>query len=326
MNKNLVISTKTILITIGLVALSILLYQIRDVLLQLLVALIISLAIEPVVKYLVRSKFPRWAAVSLVFAITVFVLVLFFTLVLPLVVEQTRKLLVNIPDFVQKIFGDEAVRTSLNASLSQFAIGSGSVFLVTYNVFSNVLGLITVFIFTLYLSLDLPNVKKRFLNLFADDLVDYVEEAIHDVEINLSHWIKGQLILMLAVGSVSYLGLIAVRMPYALSLALMAGILEVVPVLGPIISTVVASIVAFAISPVLGIIVVALFVGIQQLENSFLVPKVMQKVTGFNPLVTMAALLIGGKLFGVVGAIISIPVALMVIVIAHKLITLDLES
>ena len=99
-----------------------------------------------------------------------------------------------------------------------------------------------------------------------------------------------------------------------------------VPGLGPIIATVIASIVGFAISPVVGLIVLTLFTGIQQLENNFLVPKVMQKVTGFNPLVTMIALLIGGKLFGIVGAIISIPVALIVVVTFHRLINLDLGS
>ncbi len=326
MNKNLVISTKTIFVTLGLVVLAILLYQIRDVILMLLVALILALSIEPVVRYMVKNKFPRWMAVTLVFAATVFLVILFFTIALPIVIEQTRKLVISIPDFVNSIVKTPELRTSLNNSISQFTIASGGLFTFTYSFFANILSIMTVFIFTLYLSIDLPNVKKRFIGLFTDDLRDYVDETWNSVEVNLSHWIKGQLFLMLVVGLAGYIGLILIGVPYAAPLAIISGLLEVVPVLGPIIATLIAGLVGFAINPVVGLIVTAMFIGIQQLENNFLVPKVMQKVTGFNPLVTMIALLIGGKLFGIVGAIISIPVALIVVVTFHRLINLDLES
>ncbi|MBI4091315.1 AI-2E family transporter [candidate division WWE3 bacterium] len=322
MNKNIVISTKTILIFIGIVALGALLFQIRDIILQLLVALILALSIEPGVTYMVKQKIPRWVAVGTVFTMMVSTIVLFFTLAVPVIISQTRILLLNLPSFIDSLIKTPELKTSLDSSLTRLA---GDLVAVTFSIFSNALAVATLFIFTLYLSLDLPNVKRRFLGLFSEDIRDYVEETWYDIETNLSRWIKGQLLLMLAVGLVSYLGLLFIRLPYALPLALIAGILEVVPVLGPIIATFIASVVGFSISPVTGILVVALFTGIQQLENNLLVPRIMQKIIGFNPLVTMLALLIGAKLFGVVGAIISIPVALMLIVIFHSLINLDLE-
>ncbi len=326
MNKNLIISTRTILTTLGIIAIGALLFQIRDIILQLLIALILTLSIEPGVKYMVRRKVPRWVAVSLVFGLTVFLIGVFLTIALPVVVDQTRKLVISLPDLVNTVVKSQELRSSLNTAVSQFTIASGGVFTVTINIFSNIINILTLFVFTLYLSMDLPNVKKRFLNLFAEDLKDYVEDTWNAIEVNLSHWIKGQLFLMLVVGLAGYVGLLLLGVPYAVPLGIISGLLEVVPVLGPIISTIVAGIVGFSISPLTGVFVLLLFIGIQQLENNLLVPRVMQQIVGFNPLVTMVALLIGGKLFGVVGAIVSIPIALIAVVIFHRLITLDLES
>ena len=326
MNKNIAISTKTILTVFGILVIGYLLYQIFDIILQLLVALIFSLAIEPGVKYLTKKKYPRWLSVTCLFGLVVLLIAGFFTIALPLVISQARNLIVSLPAFLDSFVTSPELKAALNTSVSQLTVASGGVFTVTVEIFSNFLSILSVFIFALYLSLDLPNLKDRFLALFPANFKEYVEDTFKKIENNLSRWALGQMLLMVVVGAVSYLGLLVMGVPYAVPLAIIAGMLEVVPVLGPIIATVVAAIVGFSISPLMGSLIVALFIAIQQLENNILVPRVMQKVIGFNPLITMVALLVGGKLFGIVGAVISIPVSLMGVIIFHRIITFDSET
>jgi predicted PurR-regulated permease PerM len=104
-------------------------------------------------------------------------------------------------------------------------------------------------------------------------------------------------------------GLFILNVPYALPLAVVAGILELVPIIGPIISSIPAIIVALVSSPILGVGVAAYFLIIQQVENSILVPKVMEKAVGLSPILVILVLLIGGSLMGIVGALLAVPVA-----------------
>ncbi len=325
MNKNLTISTKTILITLGVIGIAIALYQVLDIITQLVIALIFALSIEPAVSYM-SKRIPRALAVGLVYSLCVLLVVVFFTFALPLLVDQLKKLVMTLPTLINSLGFMPDVKTLITSSLSQITTASGSVFSVTYSLFSNALNVLAVFIFSLYLSFDFPKVKAKFFALFSQELVPVVKQSVVETEQSLSRWILGQLFLMLVIGLMSYIGLAAFGVPYALPLAIISGFLEVVPVLGPIIATVVASVVGFAISPNMGILVVALFFGIQQLENNLLVPKVMQSVAGFNPLITMVALLVGAKLMGVVGALVAIPIALVCVIIFKNLVAVDLEG
>ncbi len=130
-----------------------------------------------------------------------------------------------------------------------------------------------------------------------------------DIEQTLGAYVRGQAILMLAVGIASFIGLLLLGVPYALPLAVVAGLTEAIPVVGPIIGAVPAVLIAFSVSPITGLLVVALYLVIQQLESNVLVPKVMESNVGVNSLVVVVALVAGGTLNGVVGAILAIPIA-----------------
>ena len=123
------------------------------------------------------------------------------------------------------------------------------------------------------------------------------------------------MILVLIIGVMTYVGLSLLRVNYALPLAVIAGILEIIPMIGPLISAVPAVLVGFAASPILGLGVVALFVLVQQFENTIVVPRVMKKAIGLDPILTMLTILVGGRLFGVMGALLSVPVTLVVIIV-----------
>lgn len=323
MNKDLIISTKTILFTAGLVVSAFLLYQIFDVVLKLTIAFILALALEQGIKRLTVKGVPRAIAVGFFFSLLVSIIISFFTLVLPSMFEQVKHFALTLPSLVNSVIQIPEVRTSVNSALSQITT---SVFSVTINIFSNAFTVFTVFIFTLYLSFDMPNVKRRFLDLFAPDMKDFVKGTWELIELNLGHWLKGQFFLMCAVGLASYIGLTLIKMPYALPLAIISGSLEIVPVIGPLLTAVVGVIVGFSISPVMGGLVLLVFLIVQQLENNLLVPRVMHQVTGFNPIVIMVALLIGSKLLGVGGMLISLPLTLILSVAFHRFISYDFEN
>jgi predicted PurR-regulated permease PerM len=113
---------------------------------------------------------------------------------------------------------------------------------------------------------------------------------------------------MLLVGLITYVGLRLLGIPYALPLAILAGLLEIIPYFGPIIAAIPAVIIGFSISPLIGIATTALAFLIQQLENYLIVPKIMEKSVGVSPVIILLALMIGFKIAGAMGALISIPV------------------
>ncbi|MBI2420934.1 MAG: AI-2E family transporter, partial [Candidatus Levybacteria bacterium] len=130
-------------------------------------------------------------------------------------------------------------------------------------------------------------------------------------------WLRGQVFLSFVIGFITWISLTVVGIEYALPLALLAGMLEVIPTLGPIIAAVPAVIVAFAVSPATAALVTVVYVIIQLAENNILVPKIMQKAVGLNPVAIIVAILIGGKVLGILGALLSIPF-LSVLIIVYK--------
>ena len=131
------------------------------------------------------------------------------------------------------------------------------------------------------------------------------------IERRLGSWFIGQITLGVSIGIATYIGLNLLGIEFALSLAIIAGLLEIVPIIGPIISAVPAVLIALTTSPVLAVIVIALFFIIQQLENNILVPMVMRKALGLPPLVTIIALMIGGRLAGVSGMVLAVPIVVI---------------
>jgi predicted PurR-regulated permease PerM len=137
-------------------------------------------------------------------------------------------------------------------------------------------------------------------------------EIVFHIETKLGNWIRAELLLMTAIGTMTYIGLVLLGIDTALPLALLAGMLEIIPSIGPIISAVPAVIIALVIHPLLGLSTIALYFLIQFLENNLLVPQIMQKTTGVNPLISLLGLMVGFRLGGTVGAVLAIPTILVI--------------
>jgi predicted PurR-regulated permease PerM len=186
-----------------------------------------------------------------------------------------------------------------------------SVVKVTLSIFSNIFAIVTVLAFAFYFLIERQHANDILKSVVGEGAADEVLRVLRAIELRLGFWVRGELMLMTFVGVLSFIGLTLLHVDFALPLAILAGLLELIPMIGPTVSAVPAILVALSSSPFLALSVIALYVVVQQVENNILVPIIMKKSVGFAPIITILALMIGGRLAGIAGAVLSIPVALV---------------
>ena len=322
MEKQYVISIKTILTTFAILLAAYVVYRLGPVFAIILISTLIVLALEPLVKYFM--KFTVWnrpvsrsLAVIQTYAIFIIAIVAVFTIGLPPVISQAQRLLMNLTSLLSGLnVPTDSVRiTDVIPQLSQF---TGNVFKTLTSGFMTLTSVFTILMLSIYMSLDWENLKHKLLSVFKEPLKEEMTNVVDEVETNVGHWVKGQLVLMFVIGTVTFVGLSVLRVDYPLALGLIAGLLEIVPILGPVIAAVLSAIIAFSADPIKGLAVLGLFAIIQQLENNILVPKIMQRVSGFSPLVILIALITGSNFFGVVGAIVAVPITMILAIVVKS--------
>lgn len=308
------ISQRTIIFTVFFLIGLFFMFQIRYLVLFLFVALIFMSALSPLVERLEKYRIPRGlSTIVLYILIWAFISFSVASLVPPLV-EQSARFLTRLPQDVERLTQG---RFDLSLLQPQLAAVPQNLFKIIVGAFNNVVSLFTLMVIVYYLILERKNLHRYLLFLFGNnDREARAEAFINKLEKKLGGWVRGQLLLMLFVGLLSYVGLVFLGVEFAIPLAFLAGILEIIPSIGPTLSAVPAILVALGSSPVLALAVAALYFVIQQVENNFLVPKVMSKAVGLSPLVVIIALLVGLKLAGIAGAILAIPMVLLLEIIA----------
>ena len=311
------VSHKTVIfITIFILALWIV-YLIRDLIIILFVAVIFVSALSPLVNFFVRLRLPKVLSIALTYIIIIAIVTGLIIGMLPPLIEQSSKLIVSSPPLVASFFNitniDKTVFSSELTSLSK------NLFSITLSLFDNLLAVIFLLVITFYMLLEKDNLESRISSLFKNK-EERVRRSIVKIEEKLGAWLQGQLILSLLVGILSFIGLTILNIPYALPLALIAAVMEVIPVIGPIISALPAIFIALTISPLLSIMVAAMYLIIQQLENSLIVPQVMKRAVGLNPLIVILAIAIGSRLLGIAGALLAVPMAVVFQIIAAEII------
>lgn len=319
MPKKVEISHRTIIFTAIFVAAIWLLFQIRQVLLGLFIAIILVSAINPSVKRLESFKFPRWLSVLIIYLIVLFFLGMGIGGIIPPLVNQTSTLIGRIPDLFRQFsfLGiDEKViafqfsqLTSVPANIIKFLVG----------VFSNIVEIFALMVITFYLLLERKNLNNYLSVLFGDDKEKEIETIVNKIENRLGNWVRGQLLLMLIVGVLNYIGFLVIGIEFALPLAILAFLFEIIPSIGPTIAALPAILIALTISPLHALAVAGLCFLVQQLENSIFVPRIMKKIAGVNPLISILSLAIGLKLAGIGGAILAIPTFIVLQVIISEI-------
>ncbi len=318
------ISYKTVVFTVGFLIALWLIIQIRDVIVLLFLALILLSALSKPVDWLNSRRVPRLLSVIIVYVILILVISLVFSIIIPPLVLQTTEFVIRIPQIVSTIndfllFHNIPVE-NFSAMLShQAQLLTGDIVSITKTIFSSILILITLFILTFYSLLEWRKFLRFVASPFSGKQEKRIVTTVTKVEEGIGKWVRGQLTLSLTVGVLTFIGLVVLNIPFALPLALIAGMLEIVPIVGPILAAIPAILVGLTVSPVMALAVTALFVIVQQLENHLIVPLVMSRVVGLQPPVVIIALLTGAKLAGVGGAFLAIP-----LIVVFKIIFVEL--
>lgn len=312
----LFIPTETILKVVAVLAALWFLWMIRDIAVLFFIVLIIVAALSPIVDRW-STRMSRPLAITLLYGMIVTVLVLALSLIIPPLVVQMRDLARNLPDYVQNLLPSGSLRdvvslsqASLSTISNQLANIGSSLYSTTSAFLSALFSVFTVFILSLYLLLEEKGARKFFLSLIPnEERRQRIVDAVEKIGLKMGAWVRGQLLLMLIVGLLNMIGLYILGVPYALTLGIWAGLTEIIPYVGPILGAIPAVAIAFGESPLIGALVIGLFVLVQQLEAQFLVPKIMQRAVGLSPVIIILAILIGAKLMGILGVVLAVPLA-----------------
>lgn len=318
--KVIVNLTTASLIKIVLVALLVfLLYIVRDIIWVLLISMILASAMDPLVEWLYRkAKFPRALSVILVYIAFISFVGMVIYFVVPPMVEQFSKLGVR----MESLREDLSLRTSsLTKILDQLGVTSGfsalgqnfsrwatGFFQTTVGIFSGIVEVVAVLAISFYLISSESGMKNFVKSLVPFKHQAYAVRLTEKIQNKISRWLLGQLILSGFIFLLTFIGLTILGVKYALALALLAGLLEIIPYLGPILSAVPAVFIAFVQSPPLALFVILLYVVVQQIENFILVPKIMGRTVGANPVIILIAVLVGFKLAGILGVLLAVPI------------------
>ena len=308
-----------------------LLYRFYEVVFILFIAIVIGTVIRPAVAWLHQRGLPQNAGVILVYILLLLLFIGFLLLLFPLISEQTATIAVAIPEYYQNL------RAWLVNSPNQFFIGfseflpatlpniqpvqltgqemitsagqvTGYVALVSKVLFT----LIIVLVLAFYWTLDGTRIIQSFLLVIPQTHRESISDLFSAMESKLGFYVVGQGVLCLIIGIMALIAYMIIGLPNALVLALIAGVLEAVPMIGPLLGAIPAALVALSIAPGKLVWVIVATVVIQQLENSLLVPRIMKKAVGVNPFVTLLALFAFSSLFGLAGALMAIPMAAII--------------
>lgn len=328
---------RLILWTIVMTALAVILlwaaYLVRGVLLLIYVSGLLAIGFSPIVRLIERQRllpigprrFPRWLAILVLYLFIIGTITAIGFLVFPPLIKQSQELWNAAPGMLERAFESaqqwlmskgllsehltwrQAVERADVTSGGERAVGT--VFSAITGVLGGLFGLFTILVLTFYFLVEAGRLRESLLQLFARRTRARIDAATRDITLKISAWLGGQLLLGLTIGVTSAIGLWLMGIPFFYVLALISGIGEMIPVVGPILAAIPAVAVAATVSFNKVLLVIVFFVIQQQFENHVLVPKVMERQVGVSAVTIILALLIGGNLLGIAGAILAVPTA-----------------
>lgn len=315
---------KIVLLGAGLYVASLL----RDVLVMLLVVFITVAAVNPTVVFLQR-RMSRLVAVTLLYIVVAVVVALIGVTLLPLLFRQFRELVTQVPHLTATLaptvarlhtsypsIGVSALG-SLNRALSDF---SGSFVQNAYDVAGSLAIIVSGAVISFYLLLEEKNAREFFHQALPSDRYRAVYLTVSKISERMGRWVRGEALLILIIGSSSFVLYAILGVPTPLPLAVWTGLMEVIPVVGGVLGVLPAVFITLAQEGPLraAAVFLAYFIIIQQLEAHVVVPKVMGKALGLSPVLVIISLLVGVKLFGLLGALVAVPTAAVISVIAGE--------
>ncbi len=338
---DLVLRTVLVVVTVlGVSGLAWFLVQIKEILFITLIAAILAAGVAPLVSRLEAIRWTRsgWrlqrtVSIALTFLAIIVGMLAVGALVLTPLVRESQQFIANFPERIsqlQTLVRDLRVRYAWFPDLSgfvqrlpqeltdvsqYFAPAAG----VAFRFLGGVATVTTILFMAFYMLVEGPTLRAGFLGLFARRDRAKAAEIIDQIGAKFGGWVRGQLLLGLIIGIAAGVGMAAIGMPYPYLLGIIAGVLEMVPMLGPTLGSIPAIFVALFQPSWKLIFTIVWYLIIQQTEGNFIVPRVMRSAVGLSPLLTILALFIGGTLVGIAGALLAIPVAAALQVIVGEI-------
>lgn len=335
-NESRTLAAQIIAMALGGVVVLWCLYLVRDILLIIYISALFAIGFSPIVRLIERQRLfpvgtrrvPRWAAILTLYLLILGTIAAVASMIVPQLVQQARELWSQAPEmfaraqdwFVKRGILDH--RLTLKEAVQHAPGGGGdavgAVVGAVFGIVGGLFGLLTILVLTFYCLVDAESLRSAFLQLFPKRQRARIAKASAEVTVRIAAWLNGQLLLGAIIGTTAAIGLAALNVPYFYVLALIAGIGEMIPIVGPVLSAIPAVAVAVTISWQKALLVALFFFLQQQLENHILVPKIMERQVGISAVTVIIALLIGGKLLGIVGAILAVPTAAILQVIVQE--------
>lgn len=321
--RSITIKTSTVIKVVAILLMLGLLWLVRDILALIVVALFLAALMHPATKWGATHRIPRGLMVIAIYAVLFSIAALVIALIIPTLIQQFTALSQIIGTSLQamsesvahlRTFSEQhgiggALANGVSSLEDQFSRAASGLFSTLTDIFGGLAGFAIVLVMAYYMVVQDKDASRVFYNIVPNKYQDIASSVLVQVEEKIGKWLRGQLFLSLTIALLYYVGLLILGVKSPLVLAVFAGFTEFIPYLGPILSGIPIMIIAAGESPFMGMLGFGLVILVQQLENQIIVPKVMQKAVGLNPLVSIIAVLIGAKLFGVVGALLAIPIA-----------------
>lgn len=302
------------------------LYQISGILVLLFVSFLLAAALDPLVDFLQKRKIPRSLGVLLIYVAIFCVLGFSLSSLIPLMAKQVIDIGKSVADFVQNLTSNSGQNSPLakqfkpifdqlyqaiDIKTAATQVQSALQVLATQllNISFGLMNLVLILVLTFFMNVEERALNDFFLSLFPSRYGNYISTRIEAVKEKIGNWLRGQLLLSVVAGVLTYLGLLVLNVEYALTLSVIAGILMVIPVLGRVFAWMFTLPVVLNQSPILALWVTIYYFILLQVENNVLVPYIMNKAVGLSPIIIIFAMLVGSQYLGILGLVISIPIA-----------------
>jgi predicted PurR-regulated permease PerM len=302
-------------------------YMSLDIIGAVLLAVVIAAAIEPPIRWMADHKVPRVISVLIVYVLFIIMISLALYSIIPQLTTELRGFIDAVPQSIDRLtvtFEDKFPGFPANTvfeRLKEFLVNedfTSSGLLTDFfrgvpAFFGGMFMVFITFVLSFYLAIQENGIAKFLRVISPEQYDDYVVGLWGRTQRKIERWLQGQLVLAVIVGLIVYVGLLLMGVQYALMLALVSAVFEIIPFFGPVLAAIPAIVIASVQSPMSGLLVVVLYILVQQLENHVLYPIVMRKMTGVAPMVVILALLVGGRIAGFTGLILAIPAVVIIL-------------
>ena len=322
---------------IGLAILFYVLSKLKWLFIYFSIALMLAYFFDPLYRYLIHKKVPKVLAIIIVFGIIIALLILTVVFLIPSVINQLNVLYKEIPNFIEnyqnlilsikpqlsKFINPADVEILLKENLSELQKGilgfSQTIIIYLSNIVSSItFGIVIIPLILFYLMRDMFIFKENLYIFVSKENKKEFKEVLEEIDNIVSGFIRGRIIVCFIVGTLIGIGLYFLNLKFALIIGIISGIFNFIPFLGPIVGVVLALIFALGSPWWTLLLIVVLFVLVNQLEAIYLNPNILGKGLGLHPLTVILSILICGQLLGILGVLVAVPLAAILKVLAIR--------